>query len=124
MNLPNDRKYTESHQWIKQDAETFLVGITDHAQEQLGDLMFVGDVEEGRKVKAGDVVAVVESVKSASDVYAPVSGTIMAFNKELETRPESLNEAPYETWILTLRADNPGDLDALLDAASYAALTD
>ena len=90
MNLPNDRKYTESHQWIKHDGETFLVGITDHAQEQLGDLMFVGEVEEGRAVKAGDVVAVVESVKSASDVYAPVSGTIVAFNKELETRPESL----------------------------------
>jgi glycine cleavage system H protein len=124
MNLPNDRKYTELHQWIKQDAETFLVGITDHAQEQLGDLMFVGEVEEGRAVKAGDVVAVVESVKSASDVYAPVSGTIMAFNKELETRPESLNKAPYETWILKLKADSPADLDALLDAASYAALTD
>ena len=124
MNLPNDRKYTESHQWIKHDGETFLVGITDHAQEQLGDLMFVGEVEEGRAVKAGDVVAVVESVKSASDVYAPVSGTIVAFNKELETRPESLNEAPYETWIIKLKADNPADLDALLDAASYAALTD
>jgi|TARA_R100001143_G_scaffold22984_1_gene23957 glycine cleavage system H protein len=124
MNLPNDRKYTESHQWIKHDGETFLVGITDHAQEQLGDLMFVGEVEEGRAVKAGDVVAVVESVKSASDVYAPVSGTIVAFNKELETRPESLNEAPYETWIIKFKADNPADLDALLDAASYAALTD
>ncbi|MBC7203776.1 MAG: glycine cleavage system protein GcvH, partial [Pusillimonas sp.] len=105
MNLPNDRKYTASHQWIKQEGDVFLVGITDHAQEQLGDLMFVGEVEEGRVVKAGDVVAVVESVKTASDVYAPVSGTIVAFNSELETRPERLNEAPYEAWILKLSAD-------------------
>ncbi|HBT33181.1 MAG TPA: glycine cleavage system protein GcvH [Pusillimonas sp.] len=124
MNLPNDRKYTASHQWIKQDGDTFLVGITDHAQAQLGDLMFVGEVEEGRAVKAGDVIAVVESVKTASDIYAPVSGTVLAFNKELETRPESLNEEPYEAWILKLKADNPADLDSLLDAEAYFESTD
>lgn len=124
MNLPNDRKYSKTHQWIKGDADTFLVGITDHAQEQLGDLMFVGEVNVGRAVKAGDVVAVVESVKSASDVYAPVSGKVMAFNKELESRPEGLNETPYDVWILKLNADNPADIDGLLDAASYSALID
>ncbi|MAK55311.1 MAG: glycine cleavage system protein H [Pusillimonas sp.] len=124
MNLPNDRKYTKSHQWIKKDGDIFLVGITDHAQEQLGDLMFVGDVEEGRAVQAGDVVAVVESVKTASDVYAPVSGKVLAFNKDLETRPESLNEAPYAAWILKLEADSASDFDNLLGAADYASLTD
>jgi glycine cleavage system H protein len=121
MTLPGDRKYTASHQWIKADGEFFLVGITDHAQEQLGDLVFVGDVKVGAKVGAEDAVAVVESVKTASDVYAPVSGEVVAFNEQLEVGPEQVNEAPYEAWILKLKADNAADYDSLLDADGYQA---
>lgn len=121
MSIPNDRKYTTSHEWVKADGDCFLVGITDDAQDQLGDLVFVGDVQIGARVAAGDNAAVVESVKAASDIYAPVAGEILAFNETLNDQPGLINEAAYDHWIFKIRADNPADVDGLLDAAAYEA---
>lgn len=121
MNLPTDRQYTKSHEWVKADGDVFLVGITDNAQEQLGDLVFVGDVTPGAELKAGDTAAVVESVKAASDIYAPVDGQIVAFNDVLESQPDLINQAAFDTWIFKFRPANAADLDTLLDAAGYEA---
>lgn len=121
MNLPNDRRYAPSHEWVLQQNDgLWLVGITDHAQDQLGDLVFVGEVKAGNRLRAGDVAAVVESVKTASDLYAPADGEVVAFNEDLEASPETINEAPYETWIFSFRPDNADDLASLLDADGYA----
>jgi len=124
MNLPTDRKYTASHEWIKAEGDVFLVGITDNAQEQLGDLVFVGDFQTGAQLTAGDTAGVVESVKAASDIYAPVDGEITAFNDALENQPELINQAAFDTWIFKFRPNNAADIDGLLDAAGYAALSD
>ncbi|HEY0294486.1 MAG TPA: glycine cleavage system protein GcvH [Bordetella sp.] len=121
MSLPTDRKYTESHEWIKAEGDVFLVGITGNAQEQLGDIVFVGDVNVGAKLGAGDAAAVVESVKAASDIYAPVAGEILAFNEALDANPSLINESPYDAWIFKIKADNAADIDGLLDAAGYDA---
>lgn len=121
MNLPQDRKYTESHEWILQDGDVCLVGITDDAQDQLGDLVFVGDVNVGDTVAAGDTAAVVESVKAASDIYAPVAGEIVEFNSALEDNPALINEDAYANWIFKIKPANPADLDGLMSAADYAA---
>ena len=99
----------------------FIVGITDNAQDQLGDSVFVGEVEVGNKVAAGDVVAVVESVKAASDIYAPVSGEIIEFNEALDAEPNLINENAHEHWIFKMKVDNPDDIEDLLDAAAYLA---
>ncbi|HET8596984.1 MAG TPA: glycine cleavage system protein GcvH [Castellaniella sp.] len=121
MSIPNDRKYTASHEWVKADGDCFLVGITDDAQDQLGDLVFVGDVQVGARLAAGDTAAVVESVKAASDIYAPVAGEIVAFNEALNDQPALINEAAYDQWIFRIRPDNAADVDALMDAAAYEA---
>lgn len=121
MSIPNDRKYTSSHEWIKADGDCFRVGITDDAQDQLGDLVFVGDVQVGAKVAAGDNAAVVESVKAASDIYAPVAGEIVAFNEALTDQPALINEAAWDHWIFKIRPDHPADVEGLLDAAAYEA---
>ncbi len=121
MSIPSDRKYTSSHEWVKAEGDVFLVGITDDAQDQLGDLVFVGDVQVGARLAAGDTAAVVESVKAASDIYAPVAGEIVAFNEALADQPGLINEAAYEQWIFKIRPDNAADADGLLDAAAYAA---
>jgi glycine cleavage system H protein len=121
MSYPSDRKYTSSHEWVKADGDVFQVGIADDAQDQLGDLVYVGDVTIGAKLAAGDTAAVVESVKAASDIYAPIAGEIVAFNEALNDEPALINEAPYETWIFKIRADNAADVDGLLDAADYEA---
>jgi glycine cleavage system H protein len=121
MSIPNDRKYTSSHEWVKAEGDCFLVGITDDAQDQLGDLVFVGDVQVGAKLAAGDTAAVVESVKAASDIYAPVAGEIVAFNEALSDQPALINEAAYDHWIFKIRADDPAAVDGLLDAAAYEA---
>ena len=97
------------------------MGITDNAQDQLGDLVFVGEVEVGNKVAAGDQVAVVESVKAASDIYAPVSGEIIEFNEALDAEPNLINDDAHTHWIFKMTVDNPEDIDALLDAADYLA---
>lgn len=119
MQLPDDRKYTSSHEWVKADGDVFLVGITDNAQEQLGDLVFVGDVNIGATLGAGDTAGVVESVKAASDIYAPVSGEIVAFNEALSDAPDLINQAAFENWIFKIRPDNTSDIEGLLDAAGY-----
>ncbi|AEE65689.1 glycine cleavage system H protein [Bordetella pertussis] len=122
MSLPTDRKYTESHEWVQAEGDVFVVGITDNAQEQLGDLVFVGDVKVGATLKAGETAGVVESVKAASDIYAPVDGEIVAFNDELEANPSLINESAYTAWIFKIKPANAADLDKLLDAAGYQAV--
>jgi glycine cleavage system H protein len=123
MSVPTDRKYTESHEWVKAEGGVYAIGITDNAQEQLGDLVFVGDVKVGTKLKAGDTAGVVESVKAASDLYAPVSGEIVEFNQDLDANPAQINESPYTAWIFKIKPDNAADVDTLLDAAGYEALS-
>ncbi len=120
MNIPKDLRYTQSHEWLKREGDgTFAVGITDHAQEQLGDIVFVEAPRAGRKVTAGEAVGVVESVKAASDIYAPVAGEIVAANSGLSSAPEKVNEDAYGSWMFRIRPDNAGDVDRLLDAAAY-----
>jgi glycine cleavage system H protein len=124
MSIPNDRKYTASHEWVKADGDVFLVGITDNAQDQLGDMVYVGDVVPGAQLSAGDTAGVVESVKAASDIYAPVDGEIVAFNEALNDQPNLINEAAFDTWIFKIRPADPADVDGLLDAAGYQASVD
>lgn len=120
MNLPSELKYTASHEWARLEADgTVSVGITDHAQEQLGDIVFVEPPKPGRKVAAGESVGVVESVKAASDIYAPVAGEVVAANDELAAGPERVNADAYGAWLYRLRPDNAADLEQLLDAAAY-----
>jgi glycine cleavage system H protein len=122
--IPNDRKYASSHEWIKADGDVMLVGITDNAQDQLGDLVFVGDVRVGAKLAAGATAGVVESVKAASDIYAPVAGEIVGFNEALNDQPDLINSDPYGTWIFKIKANHPADVNNLLDAAGYQAVAD
>jgi len=126
MNTPAELRYAASHEWARQDQDgTVTVGITDFAQDQLGDVVFVELPPVGRSVNAGDQVAVVESVKTASDIYAPVSGVIAAVNQALEGRPEAINTSPYdEGWLFRLTPTDGGEIEGLLDAAGYAASTE
>ncbi|HUH88209.1 MAG TPA: glycine cleavage system protein GcvH [Pusillimonas sp.] len=124
MSQPDDRKYTPSHEWVKAEGDVFLVGITDNAQDQLGDLVFVGDFTVGAHLQAGETAGVVESVKAASDIYAPVAGEITAFNEELDSQPELINEKPFDAWIFKIRPTNPTDVEALLDGPAYQDLVD
>ena len=120
MNIPKDLRYTESHEWLRREPDgTLAVGITDHAQEQLGDIVFVEAPKAGRKVSAGEAVGVVESVKAASDIYAPLAGEIVAANGELSRAPEKVNEDAYAAWMFRIKPDNAGDLEKLLDSAAY-----
>ena len=122
-NIPVDLKYTKSHEWVRRETDgTVTVGITDHAQDLLGDMVFVELPESGRTVKAGQECAVVESVKAASDVYAPVAGEVVAVNEVLGDSPELVNKDPYgEGWMMRLRPADAADVDALLDADIYQA---
>ena len=123
MNVPAHLKYTASHEWIRAEADgTITVGITEHAQELLGDLVFVELPEVGKKLAAEQEAAVVESVKAASDVYAPVAGTISEVNVAVTDAPELVNQDAYAAWLFKMTPDNPTDLDALLDAAAYTAV--
>jgi glycine cleavage system H protein len=125
MSNPTDLKYTESHEWVKTEADgTITIGITQHAQELLGDMVFVETPAVGRKVKAKEECAVVESVKAAADVYAPVSGEVTAVNSELDSAPEAINADPYGAWMFKMKPDNAADVAALLDAAAYQAVVD
>jgi len=119
--VPEELRYTEQHEWVSRVSEdTVRVGITDYAQQQLGDVVFVQLPEVGRKVGAGESVAEVESTKSVSDIYAPVSGEVVARNDSVETQPELINSDPYEAgWMFELRVDDPSAVDQLLDAAAY-----
>ncbi len=120
---PADLKYTKSHEWVRREPDgTLTVGITDHAQDLMGDLVYVELPETGRKVAGGKECAVVESVKAASDVYAPVSGEIIATNAALADSPETINKDPYgQGWMFKLRPANAAEVNNLLDAAAYEA---
>jgi glycine cleavage system H protein len=125
VTTPDNLRYTRSHEWVKADADgTVAVGITFHAQEQLGDIVYVQNPEAGRKVKQGEECAVVESVKAAADIYAPVSGEIVAANQEVAESPERVNRDPYGAWLFRLKPSNPAELAGLLDAAAYAKLAE
>ena len=115
-------RYTKDHEWIRLDGEVATVGITDHAQSQLGDIVFVELPEIGRKVEKGGDAAVVESVKAASDVYAPLAGTIVAANDTLSGSPEAVNENAYDAWLFKLEPTNAADLEGFMDSAAYSRL--
>ena len=120
MTTPSDLKYTSTHEWIRQESDgTVTIGITDHAQQQLGDVVFVEPPAPGRQVKKGEECAVVESVKAAADIYAPVSGEVVAANAELADAPEKVNQDPYGAWMFRIRPSDTGELAGLLDAAGY-----
>jgi glycine cleavage system H protein len=120
MNVPDDLLYTESHEWIKREGDKVRIGITDHAQAELTDVVFVELPKIDRQVNAKEAVAVVESVKAASDIYAPVKGTIVDANKALETNPALINTDPFgEGWLFILKIENETDLKGLKDAAAY-----
>ncbi|MEK9713907.1 MAG: glycine cleavage system protein GcvH [Thalassolituus sp.] len=123
-NIPADLKYVASHEWIRVEADgTVTVGITDFAQDQLGDVVFVELPEVGTEVAADQDIAVVESVKAASDIYAPLAGKIIAINEELIDAPEKVNEDPYGVaWFFKMELADAGDLDGLLDADGYSAV--
>jgi glycine cleavage system H protein len=124
--VPADLRYTRSHEWVKDNGDgTVTVGITDHAQEALGDIVFVETPEVGRQVDAEEACAVVESVKAASDIYAPIAGEVVDANQVLADSPDAINQGPYgDGWIFALRPKDPGDMDQLLDATAYQAIVD
>lgn len=120
MNIPDDRKYSPSHEWSKLEADVITVGISDYAQDQLGDVVFVELPEAGSSIGRGEQVAVVESVKTASDIYAPAQGEIVEVNDALSNRPELLNEDPYgDGWLFRIRVSDTGSISELLDASAY-----
>lgn len=120
MSIPNNLKYTKSHEWVRlEDDGTATVGITQHAQELLGDMVFVETPTVGRKLNQGEECAVVESVKAAADVYAPIAGEVTAANPDLEASPQKINEDAYSAWLFKLKPVNAADLNYLLDATGY-----
>lgn len=125
MTIPQTLKYTKSHEWVRVESDgTVSVGITQHAQDLLGDMVYVENPAVGRKVAAGEECAVVESVKAASDVYAPVAGEVIAVNAEVSDAPEKINQDAYAAWMFKLKPTNAADLQNLLDAAGYQAVVD
>jgi glycine cleavage system H protein len=122
--VPQNLKYTEDHEWVRTDADgSVIIGVTDHAQHQLGELVYVELPDAGRKVARGDAIAVVESTKAASDVYAPLAGVVVEANPALASQPELVNTDPYGAgWLLRLRPDSAADLAALKDSAAYSQL--
>jgi len=120
MSIPADLKYTPSHEWVRVEADgTLTVGITHHAQDLLGDMVFIENPAAGRTLAKGEECAVVESVKAASDVYAPVAGEVIAANGDVEASPESVNKDAYAAWMFKMKPANPADVSELLDAAAY-----
>ena len=120
MNIPDSLRYTASHEWVRAEADgTYLVGITDHAQDSLGELVYVELPEAGRRLAAGDACAVVESVKAAADVYAPVAGEVVARNDALAEAPNGVNKDPYAAWLFRIKPAAGARLDNLMDAQAY-----
>lgn len=125
MNLPAELKYAATHEWSRLEADgTLTVGITDHAQSTLGDVVFLQLPDVGRAVKAGEEIAMIESVKAASGIHAPVDGSIVAINQSAVDAPEDINDAPYTTWMFRIQPNNPADYDGLLDATAYEAVAE
>ena len=124
MNIPADLKYTESHEWVRAEADgTVTVGITEYAQDALGDIVFVELPKVGKAYTAGDDAAVVESVKAASDIYAPVSGEVVAVNTAVSDAPDSINADAYSAWLFKIKPSDANAIDGLLDAAAYGKAT-
>lgn len=117
MEIKSELKYSKSHEWVKEEDGIFTIGLTDYAQSELGDLVFVNLPEEGDEVTAGDTFADVESVKAVSDVYSPVTGTVSEVNEDLADSPESINEAPYDAWFI--KVTDVSDTEELLSAEEY-----
>lgn len=125
MSTPDNLKYTGSHVWVRRESDgTVSVGITHHAQEQLGDVVFVENPAPGRRLKQGEECGLIESVKAASDIHAPVSGEVVAANAELADAPEKINEDSYAAWMFRMKPDQQAEIDALLDAAAYQKVAD
>ena len=125
MSIPADLKYTPSHEWVRVEADgTLTIGITHHAQDLLGDMVFIENPAAGRTLTKGEECAVVESVKAASDVYAPVAGEVIAANGDVEASPESVNKDAYAAWMFKMKPANAGDVAGLLDAAAYQKLVE
>ena len=120
---PADLKYTKDHEWIRISGDTAEIGITDFAQKQLGDVVYVDLPDAGRRITAGDSFGSIESVKAVSELYAPMSGEVVEVNANLKDRPEAVNKDPHGTWMIKVRLSNPGDASALLDNAAYEGLT-
>lgn len=120
---PTTLKYTKDHEWVKLDGKEALVGITDFAQGQLGDVVFVELPEVGRQVKQGEMFGTIESVKAVSELFAPLSGVVTAVNPDLGVHPEQINANPHEAWMIRVAPSAPAEADTLLDAAAYTALT-
>ncbi len=119
MAYPTDRKYTKEHEWIQVNGNSASVGITDYAQQSLGDIVFVETPKVGAEITAGKTFGTVESVKAVSDLFAPASGTVTEVNGELATAPEKVNSDPHGAWMIRITLNNPGEIDGLLSAADY-----
>jgi glycine cleavage system H protein len=123
MNIPENLKYTKDHEWIRIEGETGIVGITEYAQGELGDIVFVELPAAGKKVEAGKAFGTIEAVKAVSDLYAPAGGEVVEINKKIQETPELVNKDPYgQGWMVKIKLSNPGEVNALLDAAAYKAL--
>jgi glycine cleavage system H protein len=120
MNFPENLKYTKDHEWVLLDGDIATVGITDFAQRELGDIVFVDIESVGKSLDAAEIFGTVEAVKTVSDLYLPVAGTVLELNPDLSSAPESVNQDPYgQGWMIKLKVNNPADVDALMDAAAY-----
>jgi glycine cleavage system H protein len=122
MSYPDDRKYTKDHEWIRLSGDTAEVGITDYAQQQLGDVVYVELPESGASVSAGQSFGSIESVKAVSELFAPISGTVVDVNADLKNKPEVVNSDPHGTWMIRIKVANAADAGSLLDSAQYQAL--
>lgn len=125
MTTPENLRYTTSHEWVRQEPDgTVAIGITFHAQEMLGDVVFVENPAVGRRLKQGEECGVIESVKAAADIYAPLSGEVVDANGDLADAPEKVNQDPYASWMFRIKPDDPAELAGLLDAAAYRKIAD
>lgn len=123
MNIPDNLKYTKDHEWIKVDGDEALIGITEFAQKELGDIVFIEVETEGESLDAGEAFGTIEAVKTVSDMFMPVNGEVLEFNEELEANPEIVNKDPYgEGWIIKIKISDPAELDTLLEADAYKEL--
>ena len=122
MSYPADLKYTKEHEWIRVDGNTGAIGITDFAQQQLGDVVYLELPEVGTSLKAGQSFGTIESVKAVSELYAPVSGQVIEVNAALKEKPEAVNSAPHDSWMIAIKLSQPGEADALLDVTQYSDL--
>lgn len=122
MNFPQDLKYTKDHEWLKLEGNVATIGVTDFAQRELGDIVFVDINAVGKPLAAHEIFGTIEAVKTVSDLYLPVAGTVTEVNPDLESNPEAVNQDPYgKGWMVKMTVDNPADVEALMDAAAYEA---